>query len=120
MCLVAYVNLLLQVFVRARDGGGRLSVNTGELRFQIQRNIFPPVFIDTPYNRTIFSSLPVSNDAIIDINATDSDTIYYTLTYSLIGDPISMEYFDIEPNTGRIYLIKGLDNTDVTQFNVRL
>ena len=104
--------------MRVRDGGGRLSPQTAELRFQIQRNKFVPNFIDTPYNRTIFSSLPVSNDPIIDINATDSDAVYYTLTYTLIGDPTSQQYFDVDPNTGYITLIKSLDDTDKTEFNV--
>ena len=107
-----------KVFVRARDGGGRLSPQTAELRFQIQRNVYFPFFIDTPYNKTIFSSTPVSNDPIIDVNATDQDPIYRNLIYTLIGDPTSQEYFAVDPNSGYITLKKSLDDTDRTEFNV--
>lgn len=104
--------------MKARDGGGRISPQTAELRFNILRNNFSPVFINTPYSTIILSNRPVSNDIIIDVNATDNDPIYRTITYTLVGDPTSKEYFAVDPVTGYITLIKSLADTDTDVFYV--
>ncbi|XP_060080745.1 protocadherin Fat 4-like, partial [Ylistrum balloti] len=76
----------------------------------VSRNSNAPVFIDTPYSRTVYDHIPLGT-RIVDINATDAngDEIRYAMT----GNSRALEYYYLNPVTGLITLKKLL--TEGTQ-----
>ena len=108
----------LQVYVRARElNGNGESLQTARLEMIIQRNQRAPQFTLEPFDRTITYLRPVSNDPVVDINATDTD-IFQVIKYTLVADEEAKQYFRVDPDTGVITQIGDLRNTQSTVFNV--
>ena len=105
------------MYVKAIDGGLAQSPQTAELLMIIQRNERAPFFIDLPYDRTILYTRTISNDPIVDVNATDTDA-FPVVTYSLIGDDDAKANFAINSVTGRITQIGDIIDSKVEVYNV--
>jgi len=59
--------------VTARDGGNRFSSQNAQVTINVLRNLFPPVFVNTPYQTSLAFNTN-SNFRVFDVNATDADT----------------------------------------------
>ena len=112
------------------DGGGRRSINIGQVTIIVRRNEGAPAFVDfqdatnafpLPYTNNIMYTATV-NTYVMNVLATDSD-VFNIIRYKLRTDPLTDKYFDIDAITGAMFLRDNLTNAEVstrTQFNVSI
>jgi hypothetical protein len=67
--------------VIATDGGGRTSFQNAQVTINVRRNLFPPVFQNTPYRIAIPFTVN-SGFTVFDVNATDADTVVCSILFS--------------------------------------
>ena len=96
-----------QVPVIVYDGGIPSLSDTTIVYLNITQNRFSPSFVPTTYSRQIpeNQALGVS---ILQVTAVDQDTTspFNQVEYSLVGNTRGLEYFQVQPSTGIISLIK--------------
>ncbi|XP_050668610.1 protein dachsous isoform X2 [Leptidea sinapis] len=110
-----YENLVRHnLIITARDGGSpQLSANL-TLVIDVQDvNDNPPVFEHDTYSTSVLES-EVINAKILEIQAIDKDTGNNArITYRVVSDNNTDEYFKVQPSTGWVYLAKSLDRETI-------
>ncbi|XP_061182374.1 protocadherin Fat 4-like [Saccostrea echinata] len=98
-----------RVRLRVRDFGTPRRSSTGVLLVNIVRNLFNPSFIPTQYQQTIPETQTLGA-SILQVTSTDADTTApnNVPTYTLTGNALGLQYFQVNPGTGVISLYKDL------------
>ena len=78
--------------VVATDGGGRTSSQNAQVTINVRRNLFPPVFSNTPYTTTIPFTIS-SGFSVFDVNATDRDTVVCLIEFLILNNYIASFIF---------------------------
>ena len=111
-------HFFFQVRVLARDGGSPSLTATTVVSLTVNRNLVDPVFVQQNYTFTIDETqvLGVNFGQVIarDDDVTSPNNL---LTYNLIEDDNTREYFDIDEDNGFFFVKKSLALTTLTQFN---
>ncbi|XP_070182126.1 cadherin EGF LAG seven-pass G-type receptor 2-like [Littorina saxatilis] len=104
----------------ARDGGSTPQTAAVNLTVNVNRNQNTPQFINVDsYPRTIDENMLVGI-SVTQVTATDEDRVAYgTVSYSLIGDGPSPDYFTVD-SAGRITLTSSLAGTEQDYFELRV
>ncbi|KAK3089813.1 hypothetical protein FSP39_006721 [Pinctada imbricata] len=115
-------NTLYTIRVLAQDGGSVPRTDTSTVLVSVTRNLFDPQFNTQNYSITIFETQNLG-ESIQQILAQDRDASapYNTITYSLVNNQFgnnaaTLEYFDINPTAGFIYVKKSLTLTPINTF----
>ncbi len=85
-------------------------------------NEFQPRFKQNFYHTRIPENTPISNNSILNIDATDDDCYDKVIYYSILHSDISNEIFPFEINkyTGSIYVIRELDYEKTSTYRFRV
>lgn len=111
--------------IEARDGGIPALSATVLADINVRRNLFAPAFLNLTYEVTIPETTNVGS-SLVQVRATDQDvraphnvTVFNVATDS--GNQFASQYFDIDRNTGFVFLRQSLlnDNTNTNRFTVR-
>lgn len=114
-----------QLRIEARDGGIPALSATVLADINVRRNLFAPAFLNLTYEVTIPETTNVGS-SLVQVRATDQDvraphnvTVFNVATDS--GNQFASQYFDIDRNTGFVFLRQSLlnDNTNTNRFTVR-
>ncbi|XP_074647696.1 cadherin EGF LAG seven-pass G-type receptor 2-like [Tubulanus polymorphus] len=91
-----------KIRVEARDGGSPSLTDRRVFVVNINRNLFAPAFSPTVYNGQIFET-DNTGKLVVTVRATDNDDQppQKAIVYAVMG---SQTYFDVEPNTGKVFL----------------
>jgi protocadherin Fat 4 len=100
-------SFLIQIRVRATDGGGRYTDATVTAR--VRRNLNPPIFQPDQFTVSLQDNEPLDS-GFITVTATDADIQepHNLLRYDVVGDTTAMEYFMVDEDTGVVGLKKSL------------
>ncbi len=109
------VRSISQVRILVQDGGSPPRDATSILTINMERNEFPPEFINNNYEETILETLPIGS-AIIRVTADDRDQKppHNVVTYEL-----DHPYFSINTETGDISLKRSLLGDGTESYRVR-
>ncbi|RUS85645.1 hypothetical protein EGW08_006591, partial [Elysia chlorotica] len=109
--------------VATDDGLPPLSSNiNAQITISIDRNLFAPIFINTPYAVTIQETESVGNN-ILQVNARDDDPVgsaFARVTYSLIGDDSMPTFFALNSTNGQISVRRPLTTDIDTTYTGRI
>ncbi|GFN78435.1 protocadherin fat 4, partial [Plakobranchus ocellatus] len=99
------------------------SVVNAQITVTIDRNLFAPVFFNTPYAVTIQETESVGSN-ILQVSARDDDPVgsaFARVTYSLIGDDSMPTFFALNSTTGQISVRRPLtSDLDTTSYTGRI
>ncbi|KAJ8318063.1 hypothetical protein KUTeg_003154 [Tegillarca granosa] len=104
--------------VRAFDQGSPVLTATANVPVNINvvRNNNPPVFINTPYARSISKDTQIGS-SIFRVTATDADNSQFSqITYALVGVDPAPTFFSLNSNTGEITVRPGLASDSRTTY----
>ncbi|KAH9514453.1 hypothetical protein Btru_025293 [Bulinus truncatus] len=109
------------MIISVKDKGtpSRSGAVTANVKVTVTRNYFNPVFFNDTYRVTIPEYQSVVS-SIIKVGATDADTKYNKIVYSIGGDQTAASYFAINPTTGDITLKQSVNNTQISPFLIRV
>lgn len=87
------------------------------VQVQVNRNAYAPIFSPLSYDKKMSDDYPLVTQ-VLRVAATDRDGD--NVTYQLLNsDPISaIEFFYMEPDTGRLMLKKSLKEAQTSSFKV--
>lgn len=112
--------------IEARDGGIPALSATVLADINVRRNLFAPAFLNLSYSVTIPETTTVGS-SIVQVLARDQDvrvphnvTVFNVATDTT--NQFARQYFDIDYNTGFVYLRQSLlnDNTNTNRFTVSM
>jgi len=99
----------------------RVASQDATVFISVQRNQFDPVFINQPYDRTIQQDVGLGT-FVVRVTATDRDTVppFGEVSYRLIGDDTTTQYFTFDPVSRNITVTRDLTLDTVTAYQVRI
>ena len=104
--------------VTAYDSGNpRKSVDV-RVSITVQRNEFPPVFVNGPYSQTVSENIR-NGTGIFTILATDED-LQGELTYEVIGLSPAPNFFHVHPTEGTVWVINDLTGDRALTYTLRI
>ncbi|XP_062579030.1 protocadherin Fat 3-like [Saccostrea cucullata] len=88
----------------------------------IDRNKVSPVFVNTPYSRSLGQGTPASQTVVFTVSATDQDMNPNTgsIMYDVIGNYPAPSFFSLNTTTGQINVARGLmeDSLQRSQYDL--
>ncbi|XP_052689553.1 protocadherin Fat 4-like [Crassostrea angulata] len=108
-----------RVRVRVRDFGTPRHSSTSLLLVNVTRNLNAPQFNPTQYFATILETQPLGSN-IQQVSSSDLDTTApnNVPTYTLSGNALALQYFQVNPSTGLVSLYKDLRDDTATSYTL--
>ncbi|KAK0048619.1 protocadherin Fat 4, partial [Biomphalaria pfeifferi] len=104
------------LYITARDRGtpALVATSTCTLTVNVDRNLYPPVFVDLPYDRTLNTGVGI-NAAVVDVNATDADTVspFNIVNYEIVRQTVDGA-FALNRVTGLLTVNSSLTQSSYT------
>ncbi|KAL5018742.1 hypothetical protein ScPMuIL_004464 [Solemya velum] len=103
--------------VVASDSGTPALKDTATVLVTVSRNLNDPIFLVADYTERILETQPFGVPFMV-IRGQDSDVNapYNTLVFTITGNSDFQNFFQINPSTGEIYVIKNLRDTTIDTF----
>ncbi|XP_041364042.1 protocadherin Fat 1-like [Gigantopelta aegis] len=109
------------VRVLARDGGSPSLSATAIVLVNVNRNLNAPTFVRQNHTVEIYETqdlgVPIMQVTAVDVDVSAPDNV---ISYTIIDDSLSREYFGIVADTGAVFVRKALGSTSSSQFTVRV
>ncbi|KAI8794949.1 protocadherin Fat 4, partial [Biomphalaria glabrata] len=104
------------LYVAARDRGtpSLPATSTCTVTVNVDRNLYPPAFVDLPYDTTLNTGVGV-NAAVVDVNATDADTVspFNIVNYEIVRQTVDGA-FSLNRVTGLLTVNSSLTQSSYT------
>ena len=110
--------MCLQFKVKATDQRRDERIGEADVTISVTKDQVPPSFSEGPYTATVSENTPVDG-VVIRITAQDPD-IQGQLIYEIRGVAPATDFFDIDENSGDIYVLKKLNQETATIYTVRV